>query len=147
MEDPDIMADVITWADDSQDKWAVLLDAVRSRYTPTPPMSLTNLTPREILLRWVGNRYNYYRGLAEGNSADVSFWGRAVARVENYVPAALSTDSRMAQALLLKTMAGKKANVNSETIEMAMEATERGQIDEPGTGGDRSINCDQEGGV
>ena len=55
----ELMEEVITWAGDSQSKWAILLGVVKSKCTPTLPFSLTPLTPRDILLDWVSNRYDY----------------------------------------------------------------------------------------
>jgi hypothetical protein len=104
----EIMEEVITWAGDSQSKWSILLGVVKRKYTPTLPFSLTPLTPREILLDWVGNRYDYSRGLANGSSADISFYSRVVSHLEKSVPMALSLDPVMENVFVLKIRASKK---------------------------------------
>ena len=99
-----LMESVIAWAGDSSDKWGVLLETVKSRYTPSLPFSLDKLTPREVLLNWTGNRYGYSRGVANTNSADISFYKRVVAALETFVPEALSLDHGMAKTFALKIM-------------------------------------------
>ena len=97
-----LMKEVIAWADDSPDQWYALLEAVKSRYAPTLPLSLDKLTPREVLLNWTGNRYSYSRGVATADSADISFYKRVVVSLETLVPRALSLDRGMAKTFALK---------------------------------------------
>lgn len=99
-----LMADIIAWCDDASGRWDTLLGVVKSRYAPTKPLSLTTLSPREVLLNWVSTRNSYAHGLDTGSSADVSFYGRVVAQLEESVPTALSLDPRMAETLALKIM-------------------------------------------
>jgi len=113
-----IMADVITWAGDSSDKWAVLLEAVKGRYVPTLPFSLTKLTPREVLLNWTGNRYDYSRGVANDNGTDISFYERIVSSLERSVPMALSLDPGMAETFMLKIKASKKGKKGNSVMEL-----------------------------
>jgi len=103
------MEEVITWAGDSQSKWAILLGIVKSKYTPTLPFSLTALTPREILLNWISNQHSYSRSLANGSSADISFYRRVVSNLEKSVPMALSLDPPMENALVLKIRSIRKS--------------------------------------
>ena len=114
----EIMEEVIAWAGDSQSKWAILLGVVKSKYTPTLPFSLTPLTPRDILLDWVGNRHNYSRGLATGSSADISFYSRVVSNLERSVPMALSLDPVMENVFVMRIRSSKKDEKNSTAIEM-----------------------------
>ena len=114
----ELMEEVITWAGDSQSKWAILLGVVKSKYTPTLPFSLTPLTPRDILLDWVSNRYDYSRGLANGSRADISFYGRVVSNLERSVPMALSLDPVMENVFVMRIRSSKKDEKNSTAIEM-----------------------------
>ena len=114
----EIMEEVIAWAGDSQSKWAILLGVVKSKYTPTQPFSLTPLTPRDILLDWVGNRYDYSRGLAKGSRADISFYSRVVSNLERSVPMALSLDPVMENVFVMRIRSSKKDEKNSTAIEM-----------------------------
>ena len=97
-----LMKEVIAWADDSPDKWYALLETVKSRYAPTLPFSFDKLTPREVLLNWVSNRYGNSRGVATTNDADISFYKRVAAGLEKSVPMALSLDHGMAKTFALK---------------------------------------------
>ena len=99
-----LMKEVIAWADDSPDKWYALVETVRSRHAAPRPFTLEKLTPREVLLNWVSNRYGYCRGVATTNDADISFYKRVVAGLEESVPMALSLDHGMAKAFTLKIM-------------------------------------------
>ena len=97
-----LMSEVIAWAGDSTNKWGALLETVRSRCALPLPFSLHELTPREVLMNWTGNRYSYHRGVKDNNSADISFYKRVVAGLEKSVPRALSLDPSMAETLELK---------------------------------------------
>ena len=97
-----LMSEVIAWAGDSLPSWGALLETVRNRCSPPLPFSLHELTPREVLLSWAGNRYNYHRGVKDNNSADISFYKRVVDGLEKSVPRALSLDPSMAETLELK---------------------------------------------
>tara|TARA_R110000824_G_C15117960_1_gene667775 strand:+ start:623 stop:952 length:330 start_codon:yes stop_codon:yes gene_type:complete len=97
-----LMSEVIDWAGDSSDRWSALSETVRSRYAPPLPFSLDNLTPREVLLNWTYNRHCYHRGVKDNSRADISFYKRVVAGLEEFVPSALSIDHGMAKTLALK---------------------------------------------
>jgi len=99
-----LMEDIIAWAGDSPDVWGALLGTVKGRYATPRPFTLEKLTPREVLLCWVGNRYSYAQGLRNDSSPDISFYGRIVNRLEKHVPAALLVDHGMAKTLALKIM-------------------------------------------
>lgn len=122
MEDPiehqEIMDEIIAWAGDSQDKWDILLREMKRRYIPTLPLSLTPLTPREILLDWVSNQYGYSRGLAEGKSADISFHRRVISTLERAVPMALSLDPVMEDALMMRIRAKGRHEDDNTSVEM-----------------------------
>lgn len=109
----DLMEDVVAWAGDSKDKWATLREIVKRRYVPTLPFSLTELTPRELLLTWVGCYSDYCGGLAAGNRADISFYKRAIASLVESVPIALSRDPEIANVLAGKVVGIKKDIINS----------------------------------
>ena len=116
-----LMKEVIAWADDSPDKWYALVETVKSRYVPTLPFSLDKLTPREVLLNWVSNRYGYCRGVATTNDADISFYKRVVAGLEKSVPMALSLDHGMAKAFTLKIMKHNTVISGEETTRPRLE--------------------------
>ena len=85
------MDEINDWASDDHKKWGVLLDIARKNYEAT-----WELTPGGVLLTWVGNRYNYARGIRNNNEADKSFFGRVVHGLEERVPEALAADKKMA---------------------------------------------------
>ena len=118
-----LMNEVIAWAEDSTDTWSALLETVRNQYAPTLPLYLDKLTPREVLLNWTGNRYNYHRGVKDNNSADISFYKRVVAGLEKSVPRALSLDSGMAKTFGLKI---RKRNTIIEAEEIEVSQMELG---------------------
>jgi len=92
-----LMDEVNDWARDDQKKWEALLDIANRHYIAVPER-----TPGEILLMWVGNRYSYSRGVHNNHAADISFYGRAVAGLEQLVPQALADDHTMANAFMKK---------------------------------------------
>lgn len=106
-----LMDEINDWARDDHKKWGVLLagitrvdlDIAPKNYevtweiTPLHVDQVTwELTPGGLLLAWVGNRYNYARGIQNNNEADISFFGRVVHGLEERVPEALAADKKMA---------------------------------------------------
>jgi hypothetical protein len=115
--DQTLMNEVIAWAGDSPDPWGALLETVKDRYASVRPFTLEKLTPRELLLCWVGNRYSYARGLQNNSSPDISFYRRIVTQLERSVPQALAVDHGMAKTFTLKirkSHAGKEERYGPE---------------------------------
>jgi hypothetical protein len=97
-----LMDRVTKWADNDSKKWAVLLKLVKNGYEPIPQ----EITPRDTLVMWAGNRMSYSRGLehatTEEGMADISFYGRAVHKLEEKVPEALVQETKVAAKLRKK---------------------------------------------
>jgi hypothetical protein len=75
----------------------VVLKLVKADWNP----ALTDI-PGITLVDWTSNRMRYSRGLQHAHTADISFFSRAVDRIERRVPEALAQKKTVASRLRRK---------------------------------------------
>ena len=74
-------------------------------------------TPGGTLVDWTANRTSYSRGLQHANTsvgiADISFYSRVVAHIEEKVPEALVREKKVATRLWKRIAAGRVESMPS----------------------------------